>query len=148
MSKVLAFVIWQQVIILQLIYWGFIESYLHDFKCSVMGYTLLLSLIEYKTLVMRGDLERANALLPSIPREHHNRYMSSHDCQMIRILYQGQCFCFICWGFLEKRMASRLVWYMSRVRTSVMDVKLILFCWNLFYWRRNCWMQLLLEQLK
>ena len=41
--------------------------------CSVVGYTLLLSLIEYKTLVMRGDLERANTLLPSIPKEQHNR---------------------------------------------------------------------------
>jgi hypothetical protein len=40
---------------------------------SVVGYTLLLSLIEYKTLVMRGDLERANEVLPSIPKEHHNR---------------------------------------------------------------------------
>lgn len=41
--------------------------------CSVVGYTLLLSLIEYKTLVMRGDLERANTVLPSIPKEQHNR---------------------------------------------------------------------------
>lgn len=41
---------------------------------SVMGYTLLLSLIEYKTLVMRGDFERANDVLPTIPKEHHNRY--------------------------------------------------------------------------
>jgi hypothetical protein len=40
---------------------------------SVVGYTLLLSLIEYKTLVMRGDLESANEVLPSIPKEHHNR---------------------------------------------------------------------------
>jgi len=39
-----------------------------------MAYTLLLSLIEYKTLVMRGDLDRANQVLPSIPKEHHNRY--------------------------------------------------------------------------
>ncbi|CAL5443993.1 unnamed protein product [Camellia sinensis] len=39
---------------------------------NVVGYTLLLSLIEYKTLVMRGDLERANEILPSIPKEHHN----------------------------------------------------------------------------
>ncbi|MED6185582.1 hypothetical protein PIB30_058513 [Stylosanthes scabra] len=37
-----------------------------------MGYTLLLSLIEYKTLVMRGDIERANKVLPSIPKEHLN----------------------------------------------------------------------------
>uniref|UniRef100_A0A803NZY7 Coatomer subunit beta' n=1 Tax=Cannabis sativa TaxID=3483 RepID=A0A803NZY7_CANSA len=46
--------------------------YLIDKEFNVMGYTLLLSLIEYKTLVMRGDFERANQLLPSIPKEHHN----------------------------------------------------------------------------
>lgn len=40
---------------------------------SVMGYTLHVSLIEYKTLVMRGDLERASQILPTIPPEHHNR---------------------------------------------------------------------------
>lgn len=47
------------------------------FLCSVMGYTLLLNLIEYKTLVMRGDIERANQILPTIPKEHHNRYAQS-----------------------------------------------------------------------
>ncbi|MBA0549942.1 hypothetical protein Golob_020935, partial [Gossypium lobatum] len=46
--------------------------YLIDKEFNVMGYTLLLSLIEYKTLVMQGDLERANEILPSIPKEHHN----------------------------------------------------------------------------
>ncbi|KAJ6704278.1 COATOMER [Salix viminalis] len=46
--------------------------YLIDKEFNVTGYTLLLSLIEYKTLVMRGDLERASELLPSIPIEHHN----------------------------------------------------------------------------
>ncbi|KAG8497080.1 hypothetical protein CXB51_008336 [Gossypium anomalum] len=46
--------------------------YLIDKEFNVMGYTLLLSLIEYKTLVMRGDLERANEILPSIPKEYHN----------------------------------------------------------------------------
>ncbi|GLT52961.1 hypothetical protein SLA2020_262660 [Shorea laevis] len=46
--------------------------YLIDKEFNVMGYTLLVSLIEYKTLVMRGDLERAGELLPSIPKEHHN----------------------------------------------------------------------------
>ncbi|CAI8601205.1 unnamed protein product [Vicia faba] len=46
--------------------------YLIDKEFNVVGYTLLLSLIEYKTLVMRGDLERANEILPSIPNEHHN----------------------------------------------------------------------------
>ncbi|KAK4762934.1 hypothetical protein SAY86_008702 [Trapa natans] len=46
--------------------------YLVDKEFNVVGYTLLLSLIEYKTLVMRGDLEKANAVLPSIPKGHHN----------------------------------------------------------------------------
>jgi hypothetical protein len=35
---------------------------------SVMGYTLLLSLIEYKTLVLRGDYDAANEILPQIPQ--------------------------------------------------------------------------------
>ncbi|KAG6733793.1 hypothetical protein I3842_01G241200 [Carya illinoinensis] len=46
--------------------------YLIDKEFNVIGYTLLVSLIEYKTLVMRGDLERASEVLPSIPKEHHN----------------------------------------------------------------------------
>ncbi|KAL1199366.1 Coatomer subunit beta'-1 [Cardamine amara subsp. amara] len=46
--------------------------YLIDKEFNIIGYTLLLSLIEYKTLVMRGDLEQANQILPSIPKEHHN----------------------------------------------------------------------------
>ncbi|KAL0415263.1 UNVERIFIED_CONTAM: Coatomer subunit beta'-1 [Sesamum latifolium] len=46
--------------------------YLIDKEFNVMGYTLLLTLIEYKTLVMRGDLGRASEVLPSIPKEHHN----------------------------------------------------------------------------
>ncbi|XP_024979157.1 coatomer subunit beta'-1-like [Cynara cardunculus var. scolymus] len=46
--------------------------YLIDKEFNVIGYTLLLTLIEYKTLVMRGDIERANGVLPSIPKEHLN----------------------------------------------------------------------------
>lgn len=46
--------------------------YLIDKEFNVIGYTLLLSLIEYKTLVLRGDLERANEILPSIPKTQYN----------------------------------------------------------------------------
>uniref|UniRef100_A0A0D6QW38 Coatomer subunit beta' n=1 Tax=Araucaria cunninghamii TaxID=56994 RepID=A0A0D6QW38_ARACU len=56
--------------------------YLIDKEFNVMGYTLLLSLIEYKTLVMRGDFDRANEVLPTIPREHLNsvaRFLESRD---------------------------------------------------------------------
>ncbi len=35
---------------------------------GVVSYTLLLSLIEYKTLVLREDMEAAQQLLPSIPK--------------------------------------------------------------------------------
>ncbi|KAJ0959721.1 hypothetical protein J5N97_000612 [Dioscorea zingiberensis] len=49
--------------------------YLIDKEFNVMGYTLLLSLIEYKTLVMRGDLDRASEVLLTIPKEHHNRQL-------------------------------------------------------------------------
>ncbi|KAL6888268.1 hypothetical protein ACP4OV_009294 [Aristida adscensionis] len=46
--------------------------YLIDKQFNVVGYTLLLSLIEYKTLVMRGDFDRANAILSSIPKEQYD----------------------------------------------------------------------------
>lgn len=38
---------------------------------GVVGYTLLLALIEYKTLVMRGDMDAAAELLPTIPKVGH-----------------------------------------------------------------------------
>lgn len=37
-----------------------------------MSYTLLLSVIEFKTLVLRGDAASAFGLLPSIPKEQFN----------------------------------------------------------------------------
>ena len=46
--------------------------YLIDKEFGVVSYTLLLSLIEYKTLVLRGEMEAAEELLPSIPRDQHN----------------------------------------------------------------------------
>jgi coatomer subunit beta' len=46
--------------------------YLIDKEFNVMSYTLLLSLIEYKTLVLRGDFQRAQEVLPTIPTEHLN----------------------------------------------------------------------------
>ncbi len=38
----------------------------------MVSFTLLLSLIEFKTLIMRGDASAAFALLPNIPKEHHD----------------------------------------------------------------------------
>nr|QEX51140.1 coatomer subunit beta'-1-like isoform X1 [Cymbidium ensifolium] len=48
------------------------KVYLIDKEFNIIGYSLLLSLIEYKTLVMRGDLDRAEEVLPLIPKEHLN----------------------------------------------------------------------------
>ena len=46
--------------------------YLIDKQFGVVSYTLLLSLIEYKTLVLRGEMEAAEELMRAIPREQHN----------------------------------------------------------------------------
>lgn len=35
---------------------------------GIVGYTLLMSLIEYKTLVLREDMEAAEQILPTIPK--------------------------------------------------------------------------------
>lgn len=56
--------------------------YLIDKEFNIMSYTLLLSLIEYKTLVMRGDMERAEEVLPTIPKEQFNsvaRFLESRN---------------------------------------------------------------------
>ena len=46
--------------------------YLIDKEFGVVSYTLLLSLIEYKTLVLRGEMDAAEELMPTIPRDSHN----------------------------------------------------------------------------
>ncbi|KAG0612132.1 hypothetical protein M758_6G004300 [Ceratodon purpureus] len=46
--------------------------YLLDKEFNVMSYTLHLNLIEYKTLILRGDLEKAEEILPTIPKDHLN----------------------------------------------------------------------------
>jgi hypothetical protein len=76
--------------------------------CSVVGYTLLLSLIEYKTLVMRGDLERANTVLPSIPKEQHNR------CHPVKkLIVVGVTIHFRLRGLLLMIYSCLAVWHIS-----------------------------------
>ena len=41
---------------------------MHVQEFGVVSYTLLMSLIEYKTLVLREDFDAAQQLLPSIPK--------------------------------------------------------------------------------
>ncbi len=42
--------------------------YLIDREFGVVAYTLLLTLIEYKTLIIRGDLQKAAETLPLVPK--------------------------------------------------------------------------------
>jgi coatomer subunit beta' len=47
--------------------------YLADKDVSVTSFALSLSVLEYQTLVLRGDMETAEELLPSIPADQLNK---------------------------------------------------------------------------
>eukprot|EP00794_Sanderia_malayensis_P015194 gene15194-16762_t len=47
--------------------------YLADKELNVISYSLLLSVLEYQTAVMRKDFDTAKEVLPTIPREQRNR---------------------------------------------------------------------------
>jgi coatomer subunit beta' len=46
--------------------------YLIDREFGIVSYTLLLSVVEYKTLVMRGEMETAAEVLDGIPKDQWN----------------------------------------------------------------------------
>ena len=46
--------------------------FLMDKNFSVVSFTLLLTVVEFKTLVLRGELEAAEEVLETIPVEQHN----------------------------------------------------------------------------
>ena len=47
--------------------------YLSDKDINVVSFSLPLTLIEYQTAVLRGDLEAADSILPSIPEDQRSR---------------------------------------------------------------------------
>ena len=47
--------------------------YLADKDVKVYGYSLSLDLIEYQTAILRGDMDAAAEILPSIPKEQRNK---------------------------------------------------------------------------
>lgn len=47
--------------------------YLGDKELNVVSYSLLLSVLEYQTAVMRRDFDTADRVLPTIPKEHRTR---------------------------------------------------------------------------
>ncbi|WJX58974.1 hypothetical protein P8452_44371 [Trifolium repens] len=46
--------------------------YLIDKEFNIVGFTSLIRLIEYTTLMVRGHMKRANEILPLIPNEHRH----------------------------------------------------------------------------
>ena len=47
--------------------------YLADKDMKVYGYSLSLTLIEYQSAILRGEMDIAAEILPSIPKEQRNR---------------------------------------------------------------------------
>lgn len=63
--------------------------YLIDKEFNVVPCTLLLQLVEYKTLVLRDNFEAAQEILPTIPKVLH----SSWCCGTYRVLIVAACDC-------------------------------------------------------
>lgn len=47
--------------------------YLGDKELNIISYSLLLSVLEYQTAVMRKDFSTADKVLPTIPKEQQTR---------------------------------------------------------------------------
>jgi coatomer subunit beta' len=58
--------------------------YLVDKTLSVVSYSLHLSIINYQTAILRGDLDTASKILPKIPNEHRNRIAQFLDSQGLK----------------------------------------------------------------
>lgn len=60
--------------------------YLIDKEFNIVSYALSLTVLDYQTLILRGDLEAAEALLPQIPEQHHNKVARFLESQGLREL--------------------------------------------------------------
>jgi len=47
--------------------------YLADKDMNVFGYSLSLSVVEYQTAVLRGDMDSAAEIMPTLPKEQLNK---------------------------------------------------------------------------
>ncbi|GAA5995723.1 hypothetical protein JCM5350_008110 [Sporobolomyces pararoseus] len=60
--------------------------YLCDKDVNLFAYSLSLSVIEYQTAILRGDLESASEILDSVPQEQRNRLARFLETQELREL--------------------------------------------------------------
>jgi len=58
--------------------------YLLDKSLNVVSYSLHLSIINYQTAILRGDLDTASKILPKIPNEQRNRIAQFLDTQGLK----------------------------------------------------------------
>ena len=61
--------------------------YLANKDVQVFGFSLSLTLIEYQTAVLQGDLDAATEILPSIPKEQRNKVARSLEARSESLLY-------------------------------------------------------------
>lgn len=47
--------------------------YLADKDVNVYSYALSLTVVEYQTAVLRGDMDAAAEILPTVPKEQRNK---------------------------------------------------------------------------
>ncbi|PBK63488.1 coatomer protein [Armillaria solidipes] len=62
--------------------------YLADKDVNVYGYSLSLSVVEYQTAVLRGDMAAADEILPTLPKEQLNkvaRFLESRDLKELAL---------------------------------------------------------------
>ncbi|GLB34322.1 putative the coatomer is a cytosolic protein complex that binds to dilysine motifs and reversibly associates with Golgi non- clathrin-coated vesicles, which further mediate biosynthetic protein transport from the ER, via the Golgi up to the trans Golgi network [Lyophyllum shimeji] len=62
--------------------------YLADKDMHIYGYSLSLSVVEYQTAVLRGDMEAAAEILPTLPKDQLNkvaRFLESKDLKELAI---------------------------------------------------------------
>lgn len=60
--------------------------YLCDKDVNLFAYSLSLSVIEYQTAILRGDLDSASEILESVPQEQRNRLARFLETQELREL--------------------------------------------------------------
>lgn len=64
--------------------------YLGDKELNVISYSLLLSVLEYQTAVMRRDFETADKVLPTVPRDQRTRVAHFLEKQVIYKVLEGK----------------------------------------------------------
>ena len=73
--------------------------YLGDKEHCVVSYSVLLSVLQYQTHVMRKDFKIADQVLPQIPREHRTRVANFLEKQVRHYLNHNFFFFYFCYFF-------------------------------------------------